>query len=319
MLVAGHRRALARRGAAAAYEARARRAARSASRRRSARGVRRHAGDFQRGSLTLTSNGQVVDGNGTPVAWGPPPVRLRRRRRPGRRRPPPAARSCTGARPQRCPGRHCGTEPTPWPAPAAGRRPARPGARRGVHVVRPAPPADDDPVAVRTDLPVPPTPAAAPRPRRWPACRRAPPPGRRCSPTPGSARCAPFRGECSSDGDATRIEGTADTAGIRLDVTPDGVRLTLDDVGLAGTSDLATGRYDVAGDTSPLRRPAVQRPDDRARGPRGRLRRVMRRGRGATSRRGRSGALARVPDDLPRGTTSRAAAGHAEETRCRRS
>ncbi len=58
---------------------------------------------------------------------------------------------------------------------------------------------------------------------------------------------APFSGECTHDGDATRLEGSADTARIRLDVAPDGAQLTLDDVGLSATSDVATGRYDVEG------------------------------------------------------------------------
>jgi hypothetical protein len=59
---------------------------------------------------------------------------------------------------------------------------------------------------------------------------------------------APFDGECSRDGDTTRIDGSADTAQILLEVAPDGVRLELEDVGLSMTSDLATGRYDVTGD-----------------------------------------------------------------------
>jgi hypothetical protein len=58
---------------------------------------------------------------------------------------------------------------------------------------------------------------------------------------------APFQGECSHAGDATRLEGSADTARIRLDVTPDGARLQLDDLGLTANSDLTTGRYDVSG------------------------------------------------------------------------
>ncbi len=57
----------------------------------------------------------------------------------------------------------------------------------------------------------------------------------------------PFTGECARDGDTTRIEGTADTAGIRLDVGPDGAQLALDDLGFSATSTLTTGRYDVEG------------------------------------------------------------------------
>jgi hypothetical protein len=40
-------------------------------------------------------------------------------------------------------------------------------------------------------------------------------------------------------------EGTADTAQIRLDVTPDGARLALEDLGFSAASDVTTGRYDV--------------------------------------------------------------------------
>jgi hypothetical protein len=57
----------------------------------------------------------------------------------------------------------------------------------------------------------------------------------------------PFTGECTHDGDHTAITGTADTAQIRLEITPDGARLALEDVGFAATSELATGRYDVSG------------------------------------------------------------------------
>ena len=57
----------------------------------------------------------------------------------------------------------------------------------------------------------------------------------------------PFAGECTRDGDTTRIEGSADTARITLTVAPQGARVVLEDVGFSATSDLATGRYDVAG------------------------------------------------------------------------
>jgi hypothetical protein len=58
---------------------------------------------------------------------------------------------------------------------------------------------------------------------------------------------APFSGACSHTADATRVEGSADTARIRIDVAPDGARLALKDIGLSATSDLTTGRYDVSG------------------------------------------------------------------------
>ena len=58
---------------------------------------------------------------------------------------------------------------------------------------------------------------------------------------------APFSGVCSHDGDTTVVEGSADTARIRLEAAPEGVQLTLDDVDLSTSSDLATGRYDVSG------------------------------------------------------------------------
>lgn len=58
---------------------------------------------------------------------------------------------------------------------------------------------------------------------------------------------APFGGACSHDGDATRVEGTVDTARVHLEAAPDGAELALADVGLSATSDLATGRYEVSG------------------------------------------------------------------------
>ena len=64
---------------------------------------------------------------------------------------------------------------------------------------------------------------------------------------------APFTGQCSHEGSTTRIEGSADTARIVLDVTPDGARIALDDDGVAATSDLATGRYEVTGSHLSLR------------------------------------------------------------------
>jgi hypothetical protein len=69
---------------------------------------------------------------------------------------------------------------------------------------------------------------------------------------------APFRGECSHDGDATAISGSADTAQIRLEIAPGGARLTLEDVGLSATSELATGRYDVSGPRLSLDAPLAQ-------------------------------------------------------------
>lgn len=69
---------------------------------------------------------------------------------------------------------------------------------------------------------------------------------------------APFSGTCSHSGDATEISGSADTAQIRLGIAPDGAQLTLEDVGLSATSDLATGRYDVAGAHLSLDAPLAQ-------------------------------------------------------------
>ena len=68
----------------------------------------------------------------------------------------------------------------------------------------------------------------------------------------------PFTGECSHVGDTTTITGTADTAQIRLEITPDGARLALEDVGFAATSDLATGRYDISGTHLSLDAPLAQ-------------------------------------------------------------
>ena len=64
---------------------------------------------------------------------------------------------------------------------------------------------------------------------------------------------APFTGQCSHEGSTTRIEGTADTARIALDVGPDGARIELDDEGVTSTSDLAAGRYEVSGGHLSLR------------------------------------------------------------------
>jgi hypothetical protein len=64
---------------------------------------------------------------------------------------------------------------------------------------------------------------------------------------------APFTGQCSHEGSGTRIEGSADTARIVLDVTPDGARLALDDDGVTATSTLARGRYEVTGSHLSLR------------------------------------------------------------------
>ena len=59
---------------------------------------------------------------------------------------------------------------------------------------------------------------------------------------------APFTGECSHDGGTTRIEGSADTAQITLEIGPDGAELALDDLGVLASSDLTTGRHEVSGD-----------------------------------------------------------------------
>jgi hypothetical protein len=58
---------------------------------------------------------------------------------------------------------------------------------------------------------------------------------------------APFRGRCSHSSGSTHVEGSADTARITVDVTPEGARLSMKDVGLAATSELTTGRYSAAG------------------------------------------------------------------------
>lgn len=63
----------------------------------------------------------------------------------------------------------------------------------------------------------------------------------------------PFTGRCSHEGSTTRIEGTADTARIVLEVTADGARIELDDDGVSSTSDLAAGRYEVSGGHLSLR------------------------------------------------------------------
>ena len=63
----------------------------------------------------------------------------------------------------------------------------------------------------------------------------------------------PFTGQCSHEGSTTRIEGTADTARIVLEVTADGARVELDDDGVSSTSDLAAGRYEVSGRRLSLR------------------------------------------------------------------
>jgi hypothetical protein len=68
----------------------------------------------------------------------------------------------------------------------------------------------------------------------------------------------PFTGECTHSGDTTTISGTADTAQIRLEVSPDGARLALEDVGFSATSELATGRYDVSGAHLSLEAPLAQ-------------------------------------------------------------
>jgi hypothetical protein len=57
----------------------------------------------------------------------------------------------------------------------------------------------------------------------------------------------PFEGECWHEGDTTRIQGAAETAVLRLAISPDGARLALDDDGVSATSFLTTGRYEVDG------------------------------------------------------------------------
>jgi hypothetical protein len=58
---------------------------------------------------------------------------------------------------------------------------------------------------------------------------------------------APFSGQCSHGAGSTRVAGSADTARITIDVTPDGARVTLKDVGVSATSALTTGHYVVSG------------------------------------------------------------------------
>jgi len=57
----------------------------------------------------------------------------------------------------------------------------------------------------------------------------------------------PFEGECSQEGDTTRINGAADTAVIQIRIAPDGARLELQDGDVSATSTLSTGRYEVEG------------------------------------------------------------------------
>jgi hypothetical protein len=68
----------------------------------------------------------------------------------------------------------------------------------------------------------------------------------------------PFAGTCAHDGDTTVIDGTADTATIRLEVRPDGARLDLQDIGFAAQSNLATGHYEVTGAHLSLSAPLAQ-------------------------------------------------------------
>ena len=69
---------------------------------------------------------------------------------------------------------------------------------------------------------------------------------------------SPFSGNCSHGADTTVIDGSADTAQIHLDVSPDAARLTMEDVGYSADGDLATGRYDVSGAHLSLDAPLVQ-------------------------------------------------------------
>lgn len=57
----------------------------------------------------------------------------------------------------------------------------------------------------------------------------------------------PFSGACSRAEGGTRIDGSADTAHIQLDIVPEGAELVLEDIGFSATSSLTTGRYDVTG------------------------------------------------------------------------
>ncbi len=67
----------------------------------------------------------------------------------------------------------------------------------------------------------------------------------------------PFTGTCGHDGDATTVNGSADTARIRIDVASDGARVSLDDAGVRATSQLAAGRYEVVGGSLALTAPLV--------------------------------------------------------------
>jgi hypothetical protein len=69
---------------------------------------------------------------------------------------------------------------------------------------------------------------------------------------------SPFSGNCSHGTDTTGIDGSADTAQIHLDVSPDAARLTMEDVGYSADGDLAAGRYDVSGAHLSLDAPLVQ-------------------------------------------------------------
>jgi hypothetical protein len=69
---------------------------------------------------------------------------------------------------------------------------------------------------------------------------------------------SPISGNCAHGTDTTRIDGSADTAQIHLDVDPHAVRLAMQDVGFSANGDMAKGRYDVSGAHLSLDAPLVQ-------------------------------------------------------------
>jgi hypothetical protein len=109
-------------------------------------------------------------------------------------------------------------------------------------------PAAGSPAPSSTPAPAPPTPAGTAEAHALAALPTGPATGTAVVAVTGAGELrAPFTGQCSHTADGTRLEGSADTATIRLDVTPGGAHLALDDVGLSATSDVATGRYEVSG------------------------------------------------------------------------
>jgi hypothetical protein len=114
------------------------------------------------------------------------------------------------------------------------------------------------PAPSTTPAPAPPTPAGSAEAQALAALPTGPVTGTAVVTLTGAGELrAPVTGQCSQTADGTRIEASADTATIRLDVTPGGAHLALDDVGLSATSDVATGRYEVSGRHLSLAAPLV--------------------------------------------------------------